>query len=133
MIYPTLSPRTVLFADDSLLLRQVDSPESCAANLNSDLSKISSWADQWLNTMNVTKTKTMIFSTKREKCDHPTLFMNDVPIELVSTHVHLGLTLSSNLSWRPHVPKLHQNATKKLNMLKPLKYKRIIYIQSYYS
>ena len=31
-------------------------------------------------------------------------------------------TLSSNLSWRAHIPKIHQKASKKLNLLKPLKY-----------
>ena len=39
-----------------------------------------------------------------------------------NVHEHLGLTLTSNLSWRAHVLKLHQKASKKLNLLKPLKY-----------
>ena len=33
-----------------------------------------------------------------------------------------GLTLSSNLSWRAHIFKIYQKASKKLNLLKPLKY-----------
>ena len=38
-------------------------------------------------------------------------------------HDHLGVTLTQNLSWRPQVLKIHQKASKKLNMLKPLKLK----------
>ena len=34
---------------------------------------------------------------------------------------------SSNLSWRPHVLKIHQKASRKLNLLKPLKYKLGLY------
>ena len=62
----------------------------------------------------------MVFSTKRNKPDHPTLFMNNVEIDDVSVYEHLGLTLSSDFSWRPHI---YQKASKKLNILKPLKYK----------
>ena len=40
----------------------------------------------------------------------------------MTVHEHLGLTLSSNLSWRAHILKIHQKAFKKLNRLKPLKY-----------
>ena len=65
----------------------------------------------------------MIFSTKRVKPDHPPLFLDCVGIENVPAHDHLGVTLSSNLSWRPHILKIHQKAPRKLNLLKPLKYK----------
>ena len=65
----------------------------------------------------------MVFSTKRNKPDHPTLFMNNVEIDDVSVYEHLGLTLSSDFSWRPHILKIYQKASKKLNILKPLKYK----------
>ena len=73
--------------------------------------------------MNETKTKSIVFSLKRDKPDHPSLIMKGVAIEEVAVHEHLGLTLSSNLSWRPHVLKIHQKASRKLNFLKPLKYK----------
>ena len=41
----------------------------------------------------------------------------------MTVHEHLGLTLSSsNLSWRAHILKIHQKASKKLNLIKLLKY-----------
>ena len=43
-------------------------------------------------------------------------------MEDVTVHDHLGLTLSSNLSWRAHILKIHPEASKKLNLLKPLKF-----------
>ena len=124
MIYQPLSILIVfLFADDSLLLDEVHSPSACASRLNHDLASISSWANQWLVTMNATKTKSMIFSSKRDKPDHPPLIMNGVTIDDLTVHEHLGLTLSSNLSWRAHILKIHQKASRKLNLLKPLKYR----------
>ena len=111
------------FADDSFLLEEVQSPHASALMLNNDLASISSWANQWLVTMNETKTKSMVFSLKRDKPDHPSLIMKEVAIEEVAVHEHLGLTLSSNLSWRPYVLKIHQNTSRKLNLLKSLKHK----------
>ena len=81
--------------------------------LNNNLASISSWANQWLVAMNETKTKSMVFSSKRDKPDHPSLIMKGVAIEEVAVHEHLGLTLSSNLSWRSHVLKIHQKASRK--------------------
>ena len=115
-----------LFADDCFLLEEVCSPSVCASRLNHDLASISTWDSRWLVTMNANKTKSMVFSSKRNKPDHPPpppppLIMDSVAIDDLAVHEHLGLTLTSNLSWRAHVLKLHQNASKKLNLLKPLK------------
>ena len=59
---------------------------------------------------------------KRDKPLHPPLILYNSIIEDVMVHEHLGLTLSSNSSWREHISKIHQKASKKLNLLKPLKY-----------
>ena len=63
-----------LFADDSLLLEEVESAVESAAR-NQDLNLISSWADRWLVTINVDKTESMIFSAKLFKPFHPPLYL----------------------------------------------------------
>ena len=40
----------------------------------------------------------------------------------VFQHNHLGLTLSSNLSWKAHILKVYEKACKRLNLLQGLKY-----------
>ena len=72
--------------------------------------------------MNPQKTETMIFTSKRDKPFHPPIYMINTIIRDVTSHEHLGVTLAFNLSWRPHILKIHQKASKKLNMLKPLKF-----------
>ena len=54
-------------------------------------------------TMNESKTKSIVFSAKRDKSLQPPLILNNSIIEDVTVHEHLGLTLSSNLSWRAHI------------------------------
>ena len=67
--------------------------------------------------MNETKTKAIVFRQK------------EISLEDVTVHEHLGLTLSSNLSWRAHILKIHQKASgKKLNFIKPLKFSLSCYI-----
>ena len=121
-IATNISSDCFLFADDSLLMEEVISPVDSANKLNNDLSTISAWSNQWLITMNPEKTETMIFTCERDKPFHPPLYMTNTTIRDVTSHEHLGVTLALNLSWRPHILKIHQKASKKLNMLKPLKF-----------
>ena len=67
----TISSRCFLFADDFFLLEKVQSPSVCTSKLNHDLTSISVWAKRWLVTMNESKTKSIVFSAKREKPLHP--------------------------------------------------------------
>ena len=121
-IADNVSSTCFLFADDSLLLDEVISPIDTANKLNNDLDSISMWADRWLVTMNANKTKNMIFSSKLNKPLHPTLTLANEPIVIVDQHDHLGVTLTNKLSWRPRILKIHQKASKKLNLLEPMKF-----------
>ena len=111
---PLLLLIVFLFSDDCFLLEKVQSPGDCASKLNHDLSSISDWAERWLVTMNETKTKAIVFSTKRDKPVHPPLILNNNIIEDVTVHEHLGLTLSSSLSWRAHILKIHKKSFQKI-------------------
>jgi hypothetical protein len=51
------------------------------------------------------------------------LKLSEKPIDEVSCHEHLGVLLSSNMSWKVHIEKIHQNASKTLNLLKGFKFK----------
>ena len=66
-----------LFADDTTLYN----PVQAADQLNSDLLKIHQWATKWLVTFNPSKSESVIFSRKRNKPNHPNIFMNQQPIE----------------------------------------------------
>ena len=96
-----LSSDCFLFADDTSMLEIVnETPEKSAVKLNNDLSTISKWSQQWLVTMNASKTRTITFTVKKKKAFHPTLRMNGKTIDEVFSHTHLGLNLTSNLSWK---------------------------------
>lgn len=113
-----------LYADDTSLLKVIDlNPVSAASELNTDLEKIALWSNKYLVTMNASKLKTLLFSTKRSTAYHPPLIFDNKIIEEVESHSHLGITLTKSLSWRTHILTIHQKASKKLNLLKGLKFK----------
>ena len=118
-----LESKCFLYADDTSLFEIVDDPSLSAAKLNSDLESINVWSNKWQVSMNPKKTKTMIFSVKKNKPAHPHLYSSGKVIDEVDCHTHLGLTLSSNLSWREHILNIYSKASKRVHVLKRLKYK----------
>ena len=118
-----LASLPLIYADDTTLLEIVDDPVVSAGRLNSDLHKISAWADKWLVTMNPVKSRNVIFSLKRNKQVHPPLFLSSNIVKDVESHTHLGLTLQSSMSWRKHIVRVFEKASKRLNMLKFVRFK----------
>ena len=86
----------------------VDEPAVSAGRLNSDLNKISEWADKWLVTMNPVKSRNVVFSLKHNKQDHPPLFLDTKVVKDVECHTHIVKT---------------KKASKRSNMLKYFKYR----------
>ena len=56
-----------IFADDTILFEVADNPIDSAQLLNDDLTNISRWSDQWLVTMNPSKTSSMTFRIKEKE------------------------------------------------------------------
>ena len=109
-----------LFADDTSLFIEVDDPNIAAEVLNSDLDKIKLWADQWLVKFSAEKTRLMTCSFR--SIDHPDIVFNGVVLPEVDTHKHLGITLSSNLSWSSHIDIILGSVSPMADVLKKLKY-----------
>ena len=81
------------------------------------------WADKWLVTMNPVESRNVVSSLKRNKQVHPPLFLNSNKVKYAESHIHLGLTLQSSMSWRNHIVQVYEKASKRLNMLKFVTYK----------
>ena len=111
-----------LFADDTSLYVEVDSPGLTANLINDNLSKIHEWSKKWLVNFNPTKTVTMTVSKKLHKPIHPSLLMNNTSLTEVTCHKHLGVSFSSNGSWTDHIQYIIGKSSKKLSLLRNLKF-----------
>ena len=92
-----------------------------AEQINTDLENIHNWANKWLVSFSLPKTKSMTISLKTNKPLHPPLFLSDQVINSVESHKHLGLTLAHDLTWNQHIKEITKTAGKRIDMLKPLK------------
>ena len=111
-----------LFADDTALYIIVDDPVIAANQLNDNIGKIYSWADQWLVSFNPSKTKALLFTRRSNRPLHPPLHMNNTIIEEVTTHRHLGVTLSGTCSWHDHIRSVLSKAWVRINIMRSFKF-----------
>ena len=111
-----------LFADDTSLFIIVENPYEAAMVLNSDLLKISRWANLWLVKFNPNKNEVMLFTRKFDIQDHPPVIMMDQQIQDVQFHKHLGVYFSSDCSWHHHINYIKQKAWTRINVMRNLKF-----------
>ena len=108
-----------LFTDDTSLYRTVHSHLDVGI-LNNDLSCISDWGKQWLVNFNPCKTKYVVFSRrKRARVNYEIVFEN-VGLLRETSHKHLGIWFSDDLTWGRHVEHIFNKCSKRLNILKSI-------------
>ena len=120
-IADNLSSLTRLFADDSSISSSSHNLSVIENELNSDLTKLSKWAKDWLVTFNPNKTDIMLF-TNRFVDIFPNVLFDNKQLQFVDTHKHLGVTLSSDGKWGAHIENLITKCTKMLGILRKLKF-----------
>ena len=94
----------LLYADATVLYLKGELQRS-AIDLQNDLSKFKSWCDRNLLTMNVKKTKYIVFGlkSKTRKVGNHSLFIDNNKLERVSSYKYLGFTLDMNLNYNKHL------------------------------
>ena len=60
------------------------------------------------------------FSTRKAQIQHPGIFFNGVPVDKVTIHKHLGITLDSKLSFEAHTKATLSKARKGIGLLRRL-------------
>ena len=101
-----INSSSVLFADDTTLIITASSFERLFKIANEDLQNLYTWLCLNQLTINLTKTKYILYSlTKRTSTcpQHLNLELNGKLIKRVENFVFLGITVNENLSWKPHM------------------------------
>ena len=76
-----------------------------------------------LVTINAGKTKSLFSPLNVISHNINQFFYDNALTDDIYSHKHLGVTLTSNLSWKPHILNIYEKESKRLNFLKGLKFK----------
>ena len=124
----------ILHADDTSLFSSLGSfnvslngnnfdKHVLSTNINNELRKIQEWLNINKLSLNVSKTKYIIFHNHQRNIDSliPDIRINNQAIERVSEFNFLGLTIDAHLSWNAHIQKISNKVAKSIGILNRLK------------
>ena len=100
-IADNLTSKVALFADDCVLSREVQTRED-QLELQNDLTKLIMWSNRWQMTFNPEKCEVLELGRAKRSLS-TSYFLNGQKLSVVAKHKHLGVTLSTKLSWSSHI------------------------------
>ena len=112
----------IMYADDTTLFCNFNDPNITEETLNEELKKLTRWLNANQLSLNVGKTKFMVFHSTRKVVRYPVLVINNTPIERVTNFNYLGLQLSNDLNWDKHKSVISLKLTKTIGVLNRLRY-----------
>ena len=110
------STRCRLFADDCLLYRVIDSTQD-QMQLQDDLRNLERWAADWGMVFN--PAKCFVMPINRGTSHQPYFYqLCGVILKTVEQEKYLGVIISHDLAWRPHINTVVAKANQKLGFIK---------------
>lgn len=115
----------VIYADDTALFATLSAfgkfNENCVNNINKELDEINDWFKVNRLSLNVKKTKAMLFHQPRKKVNNINIQIDNTNIEFVENFNYLGIVLDKNLSWKYHLNLVFKKISKTLGIMTKLK------------
>ena len=115
----------ILFADDTALLTK----EGINNNLiNRELCKISIWCKVNELSLNVPKSKCILFHQPQKKMIEPEIIINKNKIDCVNNFNFLGLLFNTHLNWNNHIDHISLKISRVIGILTRLRHTIPIYV-----
>ena len=111
----------ILFADDSNLFFSHNNPYTLVSTINAELDKVTQWIRANKLSLNLQKTKYMVFSNSLNTLPINIVFDN-TPLENVSHTKFLGLIVDNKLSWKYHIDKICKTISRNIGIINKLKF-----------
>lgn len=92
---------TATYADDTAVLSVDKNHNAASAKLQSHLSLIEKWFNQWRIKANATKSVQVTFTLRRKTCPPVKIYNKDIPQQ--DDAKYLGMHLDRRLTWRKHI------------------------------
>lgn len=112
----SLKSRTRLFADDTIVYLTINS-QSDPEILQNDLHKLEQWESNWSMEFNPDKCEVIRVSRKQNPVIYP-YKLHNIELKATESAKYLGVTISHNLSWKPHIETVTSKASNTLKFIK---------------
>lgn len=125
-----------LFADDTALFYPNLDVDSIVEDINEDLRLLSKYFSSNLLSLNISKTKYMIFHSPRKNIQqHSQVWLDSYCVEKVTSFKYLGLILDSTLSWADHIKHVEKKVSSFCGVLRRVSYfvSRSILLKFYFA
>ena len=114
----------ILYADDTTLYSCIQLPSNTLNHINDELGKVYAWLAINKLSLNMNKTKYMVFHAINKSIEGiiPNLVINGIQIDRVNSFKFLGLNLHENMSWKTHTEFVANKLTKYSGVLNRIKH-----------
>ncbi len=116
---------SIIYANDTTLtsvLSAFKTNSSADGKINNELDKIREWLKVNKLSLNIKKTKYMIFHMPQKRIKKLSLQIDCIKIDRVTDFNFLGLIINENLNWKMHVEKVANGISKTIGILNRLKH-----------
>ena len=119
--------RFIIYADDTTLLVTIsptdqNSIEEFQDRINNELQNITNWLKVNKLSLNVAKTKFMVFRTPRKQVPPLQLYIDSHEVEEVTEFNYLGITIDNGLTWKKHIDIVCKKISKIVGIMARLRY-----------
>lgn len=111
-----------LFADDTFLALEASNAKELEIMVNREMKKVSNWLTSNKLTLNVSKTKFMLFSHDNEEIQNFKLKIGNENIEKCSFYKYLGIKIDDRLEWKIHVEYITEKIAKVCGLFSKLRH-----------
>ena len=115
-----------LYADDTTLsstLKTVQSQDCLSdTDINNELINVTDWLKLNKLSLNVNKTKCMIFHNHQRKISNPSILLDNVSVEIVNSFNFLGIEIDKHLNFKCHVDKISLKISRAIGVMNRLKH-----------
>ena len=111
-----------LFADDTFLCAQNKNMKVLEKDVNSELEKVFVWLASNKLTLNISKSKYMIFTNTRKNFHEISVKINKTPLEKCTKYKYLGIVIDEKLNWKDHIEYVCKKVSKACGIFAKLRH-----------
>ena len=122
MAHSSVLFKLIHFADDTTLITNLNNEDTRNESLNDELTNFHNWLRANKLSLDVNKTKAMVFHMPQKLIQLPLLKISGTDITFVDNFNFLGIIINKHLNWTSHVDMLTAKLSKTIGILNTLKH-----------